>query len=160
MTQNWNDAAARYQAANRQKLREQLVQATPVALPAPKPDNSLEIAQAATDLHTFMRSEEGRSALALLQESRRHFIFGEDSDGGGYGTVYYLDGTGLHRSIEAMGMWVAYSKEVAKPKISSITAHEAVTAAVENGRKKPSEIISWLRAELDKIAAAAPQPEP
>lgn len=159
MTQTWNNAAAQYQAASRQKLQEQQTATIPAAPPTPKPDDSLEIASVATDLHVFMRSEEGRSALALLQGSGRHLIFGEDYEGGGYGTVYFINGTGLHRSIEAMGMWQLYSSEVRKPDISPIPEREAVYAAVQYGGKTPSEIMPWLRAELDKIAAAAPQLE-
>lgn len=160
MTQNWNNAAARYQAVKRQKMQEQQTAAIPATPPTSQPDNSLKIAQVATDLHMFMRSEEGRSALALLLESGRHLIFGEDHAGGGYGTVYFINGTGLHRSIEVMGTWQLYSSEVRKPEISPIPEREAVYAAVQYGGKNPNEIMPWLRAELDKIAAAAPQPEP
>lgn len=108
------------------------------------------------ELELFMGSEDGRSACELLSASGRHINFGEERDGGGYGVVYFIDGKGLQQSVEAMGMWTAFSSDVKKPEISIISARQAIMAAVEHGGIDTGKVMEWLRSQLDQIANAAP----
>lgn len=158
MSQTWDDAAAQYAQRMLKNLRE-VPAAIPATSPTTKPNYTLEVAQAAISLHEFMNSEEGDRATNLLNWSNRCVIFAQ-YDQGGYGAIYYLDVDGLHRCSQAVGAWVASSSQVTRPKIKTVTTNAIVEAAVQYGGKNPSEIIPWLRAELDKIAAAAPQTEP
>lgn len=156
MSKTWDDAAAQYAQRILKSLHE-VPAAMPITPPTTKPDNTLEIAQAAISLHEFMNSEEGDRATNLLNWSNRCVIFAQ-YDQGGYGAIFYLDAEGFHRCSQAVGAWVASSSQVTRPKIKNVSANVLVEAAVQYGGKKPSDIISWLRAELDKIAAAAPSP--
>lgn len=113
-----------------------------------------EAQQGTQELHEFLISEEGGAAIRLLQASNQHIILGEDQESGGYRTVYLMDGNGLQQSVEASGTWVAYSKNVPKPKITPISTQQAIEAAVNFGGKKPTEVVDWLKAELDMIAEA------
>lgn len=159
MSQIWNDAATQYARKRLQRLKDQPA-TMPATPPTTKSDNYLQIARAATDLHEFMNSEEGDRANNLLNWSGCCIIFGLDHDPGGHDTIYYLDADGLHRCSQTMGIWVASASHVARPRIKSATTNEVIEAAVQYGGKNPSEIIPWLRAELDKIAAAAPEQNP
>ena len=141
MNPSWRNAAQSYRTAG--AMQQQHQQDTSIGL-------------GITELEQFMVND-GPSAMELLKASGRHLIFGENREGGGFGVVYYIDGNGLHQSVEAMGMSAAYSQSKRQPNISEITVRQAVEAAVQHGNMKPAEIVSWLRRELDKIANAAPQ---
>jgi hypothetical protein len=154
---NWQDAARRYREAAQIKTQEtqqtaQLGYEKPLHSPA-------DVLQATRELEQFLRSDEGRAALDLLTASNRHINFGEEYEGGGSSVVFFIDGTGLNRSIEASGTWTVYAKEVPKPKITPITAKEAIEAAINPrmGGKKPNEVMTWLRSQLDAIASHAPE---
>lgn len=140
MGRNWFDAARKYQQAKHAQSQ----------LPA-------EIDKATRDLEQFIASNEGSAAKTLLKASGKHIIFGETEASGGFGAVYFMNGDGLQRSVEAMGMWTAYAKEVPKPNLSPITARQAVEAAVYYNKEKPSEVLEWLREKLNEIADSAPQ---
>lgn len=154
---NWQDAARRYRESAQIKTQE--TQQT-TQLDYPKPLHSpADVLQATRELEQFMRSDEGRAALELLTASGRHLNFGEEYEGGGSSVVYFIDGTGLNRSIEASGTWTIYAKEVPKPSITPVTAKDAIEAAINPcmGAKKPSEVMTWLRSQLDAIASQAPE---
>ena len=148
--QKWSDAARRY--------------ALPLPIPVKKksaiPPLRVHVDPdgLARDLATFIANAEGLAAKALLAASKRHINFGESYEGGGYGQVWFFDGTGFNRSDEAMGTWIAYAKEVPVPKITPMTAREAAEAAIDprRGAKKPDEVMAWLRSQLDIIAEQAP----
>ena len=161
--EQWLDAAQRYRKAEEQKQREVSQQRVSQQQEERVQEDrwrlqAANIADAARDLDQFLKSQEGQSAMALLGAAKRHLIFGEECDGG-IADVAFIDASGLQRSIEAGGMGWAYHKlgggEVPKPRISPITARDAVQAAVWHTKKKPHEVLPWLRDELDKIADAA-----
>jgi hypothetical protein len=154
MTQNWNDAARRY---------KEIEAAKPKPVPVPQQEQvqadtwrlqAAQIADAGRELEQFVNSEEGRAAMGLLGAAERHIIFGEEA-GGGYAQVFFIDANGIQKSHEAHGMWTIYSKEkLPEPKISRATSQEAAKAAVWYARRKPKEVVTWLRGELDKLANA------
>ncbi|MBI5654397.1 hypothetical protein HZC53_01955 [Candidatus Uhrbacteria bacterium] len=143
---NWRDAADKYR------------QAQPDEVKAARDQQILALAQ---ELDMFLKSGEGVLALELLKASGRHIILGEEQPEGGFTTVYFLNGDGLRKSDEAAGTWTAYASpnQIPAPKLSPITLGEAAKAALTLGRKQPGELVHWLREELDKIAAAAPEPK-
>lgn len=164
MTSNWSEAAQSYRAAEAARLiteqdhvaaakRDQV--ANNETQPRRVADHTADIDRGTIELEQFLSSE-GQALKELLRASKRHLNFGEEREGGGYGVVYFIDGNGLQQSVEAMGTWTAYSKDVPEPKLTSITAREAVEAAVHYGGKKATEVVNWLRGELDKIANSAP----
>jgi hypothetical protein len=161
MQNNWIKATQSYQAAAlaRQQEEKDRLAATvreQVLSDVGRDQMQMDIDQGTIELEQFMRNE-GQAAMELLQASNRHICFGENYDGGGFGEVYFIDGRGLQKSIEAMGMWVAYRSDIIpKPELSPITARQAIQAAAQHGGKKATEVVSWLHAELDKIASAAP----
>ncbi len=158
MSQKWLQAAEQYRRKNEEKSQEKIEQSITTGESHLLTTDELQIkaglmAYAADDLQKFMNSDEGAAAKALLAASNRHIIFGEESEGG-FANVVFIDRNGLQRSYEASGMWVAYSTNVPEPRISPVQPHEAIQAAVYYSRKKPNEVMTWLRAELDKIANA------
>ena len=164
--EQWLEAAQRYRKAEEQKQQEvsqqQVYQQQKERERVQEDRWRLEaanIADVARALDQFLTSQEGQSAMALLGAAKRHIIFGEECEGG-IADVAFIDASGLQRSIEAGRVGWAYHKlgggEVPKPRISAITAWDAVQSAVWNSKKKPREVLPWLRDELDKIADAAP----
>ena len=157
--QNWKTAAQAYQK-NAERQRQQ----TTSLLPARKEQEErerqdmAELMQAVTDLQQFIAND-GPAALELLSASKRHIILGENNDGGGMTTVYFLGDKGLQMSVEPSGTRLAYMKEIPAAKIRDISVIETVTAATTLGCKNSQELVAWIRDELDKIAAAAPAVE-
>lgn len=143
MTRSWDEAAERYR---RKAAEKASADARPV----------LEMAKAAEALNAFMSSPSGTAAKRLLAASGRHIIFGEEFEGSGYCSVYFLNGDGLQRSFEGTGTWIAYASDPPKPILNAITAEEAVRAAVEFGDKDLNGLMEWLSTELDGIAESAP----
>jgi len=163
MNAKWNEAARKYEDAEAARARQQQERTISATRDSALKDEERrqqqrDIDRGTSELEQFMRTE-GRAAMELLRASKRHLIFGEENGGGGCGTVQYIDGNGLQQSVEAMGSWGVYAKEVPKPKLSSITARQAVEAAVYRGGKRGTEVVSWLRDALDSIASAAPKNE-
>jgi len=154
MTQNWVDAARRY---------KEIEAAKPKPVPAPQQERvqadtwrlkAAQIADAGRELERFVNSEEGRAAMELLGAAKRHLIFGEEAEGG-YAEVFFIDANGIQKSYEVHGTWTVYAKEkLPEPKISRATSQEAAQAAVWYARRKPEEIVTWLRGELNKLADA------
>ncbi len=160
MNSTWNEAAAKYHAEQALRAR-QMQQAQQGQQNNPHNNTatqqlSINIKSATAELQAFLRSEDGRSALALLSASGRHIIFGEENEGGGFASVYFLDGNGLQMSVEAAGQWTAYSKNVPQPELEAVTAEQAVDTFINLGHQKPTEIMNWLHAKLDAIASKAP----
>lgn len=158
MSKKWLDAALRYQLAEEQKPKVASVQQEVQVREDTWRLQAAQIADAGRDLEEFLKSQEGQAAMALLGAAKRHLIFGEESEGG-YADVAFIDFAGLQRSVEPSGTGWLYDKlsgsEVPKPKISRITARDAVQAAVFHTKKKAHEVLPWLRGELDKVADAA-----
>ena len=157
MTQKWLDAAQRYERAKKVVEEQKLVE-TPQEMMSTE-DGRLrlqsEIAKVARELDQFVKSEEGRAAMALLKASGRWVNFGEERESG-YAEVFFIDGNGLFRSVEASGESWIYSREKAPaPKITASTAQAMIEAAAYHEKRKPAEVLNWLRGELDKIANTA-----
>ena len=144
--QLWRDAAAAYA---RQKQVEQPTQDEPVP-PRPLVD-PIQKRAAVQALQRFLTSAQGAAATELLRASGQHIVIAQENEGGGYATVYFLDGDGLHRSVEAAGMWVAYASRVPAPNITPATCEEVVSEAVFQGTR-PEEILPQLIQELNAIA--------
>jgi hypothetical protein len=72
----------------------------------------------------------------------------------GHAMVCFLDGEGLRQSIEGKGLSGAYAGN--KPDISSTTPELTIKAFThpDRGKRKPSELLNYIRGELDKIAEA------
>ncbi len=158
MTIKWQSAIEKYQQVNEgEKRAEKRSVETEQKRQQEHFCTQEKINQATRDLEQFMSSEEGLTAKALLRVSGRHINFGEDREGGGFGVVYFIDGNGLHQSVEAMGTWQVYTANIPEPKISSINARQAIKAAVHYAGRKPDEVLYWLRGKLDEIANFAPQ---
>lgn len=114
----------------------------------------LQIATAARELEYFLQSEEGKSATEFLAISKQHINFGEERVGHGMREVVFIDGNGLHMSSEK----VAYSDNVSKPTTSTISAEEAVMAAINYHKLiDPSEVLTKLKEKLLKMATSAPE---
>ena len=160
MSQKWLDATRRYrqaQAEREKKKTENLLEQEIRVDDSTWRIQAAGIADAARDLEQFLNSQEGQSAMELLAAAKQYIVFGEES-GGGYANVAFIDGHGLQRSIEPSGIWTTHAKRqelLEQTRISPITAREAIQAAVWNTTKKPYEVLSWLRRELDNIANAA-----
>ncbi|KKU33981.1 MAG: hypothetical protein UX57_C0009G0033 [Candidatus Uhrbacteria bacterium GW2011_GWE2_46_68] len=125
---------------------------------AKKQEEDALVHQIARELQQFLDSPEGQAALELLKASGRHIILAEERDGA-HGTVYFLDGEGLRKSHEAMGMWTAYANpqegHVRSPRVLPLEAREAVEV-VKHDRQPLVELIACIRRDLDNIAAEAP----
>jgi hypothetical protein len=147
----WKRAAQEY-AARKQQAAQPAQQADP---PRPPIDRAA-IATAASALQGFLGSSEGATAMQLLAASGQHIIIAQTEPGMGYTTVYYLDATGLHSSVEATGMWVAYTRPPA-PKIGTATCEEAVSEAVFQGRRA-EEVLPEIILELNAIAVKVVSP--
>lgn len=119
---------------------------------------ALQIEQAAEDLEKFLSSPDGGRALALLGAAKRHIIFGEESEGG-EAHVTFIDSAGLGYSVEPSGWWTAYAKkeDLKPPRAMLASPRQAIQAALWHSKRKPLEVLPWLRQELDKIADAAPE---
>jgi hypothetical protein len=111
--------------------------------------------RAAQDLDAFLKSSEGRAAMELLSASGIRIDFSRQSIGDGLGVVCFIDGTGLYCSTEEIKTWVAHGRPHSL-EIEDISANEAIAAAMNPGicGKKPEDVMSCLRNELDSIASA------
>lgn len=161
--QKWIRAAQSFQRAKESEqganaLSERVRMSSAHVDASARQERQARAQRSASQLERFLDSDEGRDALDLLKTSGRHIIFGEERDGGGSGVVYFLNGEGLQQSIEAMGMWTAYSKpeDIRKPELSPIDPLQAVSAFADLRGKDPDELMAWLESELNKIADAAP----
>ena len=158
----WQKAAESYDAheskkATKDLLARQQQQQEHSANAAKRQKHNHDFIQTSSTLSVFLASEEGKTAQALLAASRKSVRICEENPGGGYGVVYFIDGQGLRKSIEPMGMWVAYSrndKEKA-PKISAANCNEVASLALRQGLS-PDQIMQKICDELDSIAAGAP----
>ncbi|QQR60504.1 hypothetical protein IPH19_03780 [Candidatus Uhrbacteria bacterium] len=113
-----------------------------------------EIEEEARKLESFLSSVEGNAARRLLKATAKHIIVGELEASPGHAMVCFLDGEGLRQSIEGKGLSGAYAGN--KPDISSTTPELATKAFThpDRGKRKPSELLNYIRGELDKIAEA------
>jgi hypothetical protein len=151
MSDNWKDAARRYRGAKEASHAQQ-----PNPLFEPQARLEEQVLRATELLCEFMRRH-GSAALELLSASERQIIFGEKPLEDGYGEVYFLDGQGLRKSVEAMGEWVLSSPgDALEAQISAIEPVVAARAFVAYKCCPSTGITEWLHNELDTIAAAAP----
>ena len=154
--ENWLEAARKY-GAKRQAQQPEPQQPTPATAVAVARVTGTTVAEISNALSGFLRSAEGIAATTLLRASEQFVRLAEANEGGGSGFVIFLDGNGLQESIEAMGMWVAYAKkeDVPKPQLKPISTEEAAQGIVSasEGRATAEQVLSNLRADLDRIAA-------
>ena len=154
---NWRQATQRYLLAKKKVSALTIETGKGTATNPP-----LDLVGTENELFYFLATE-GRDGVELLKASRQHIILGENYDGGGVGEAFFLDGTGLRKSTESMGLGAAYNVlqggESRKPSIVDSSCHEAVRAAVQFGKMKPSEIVPFIRKQLDRIARKAPKVE-
>lgn len=156
---DWSKAAEKYrQARVEDEVAKRNIITTPLITVSPE-----LVRKEAKDLEDFLASQEGIIALELLKASGTHIIFGEDRPDGGFGTVYFLGGDGLQKSVEPMGLWIAYAEKIPKPIVTKIAPRHAVEAfwrAIAGQNRCHSvfqiDVLSWLLVKIDKIAKAAP----
>ena len=141
---NWRDAAGLYRQAQ-------------VIVEKEKQDEKLHLV--AEQLHDFLASDLGAEARELLKASCKWVELGrEDVPGTGLVAIYSLAEWGLVRYTTRDRSQETEDDDAATVIINGITAQEAVDAAARLGNKDPESLVRWLREELDKIAAAAPEP--
>ncbi|MFA5185074.1 MAG: hypothetical protein WC551_01155 [Patescibacteria group bacterium] len=141
---NWREAAELYRQAQ-------------VIVEEEKRDERLN--HVAEQLHDFLASDLGAEALELLKASNRYIVFGYKLRVGGSAIMYLLSGHGCCTSNYIDGYVPAHSDVfVPGPILDPIEPYTAVEAALKHGHKDPETFMPWLREELDKIAAAAPEP--
>lgn len=119
----------------------------------------VEIQIVALSLDLFLDTPDGVAALKLLYVSEKIISFGEYKTGSGYNRLYheyFLNGTGLYLSVSGL----PYKDSRPYQQVTetrSITSEEAVSMYLKYKNSDITTFIPWLRAELDKIAEAAPQ---
>lgn len=161
-TNEWAGAAARYQSKNDRLALQAIEQKREEEARKQKEQEETrkkqqEIYLGMERLNAFLE-DHGSDAMALLKASSRHIIFGESRDGGGFSVVYLMNGDRLHECIESTSMSAAFGTgNNPRPIPTRITVQQAIEAAVNHGGKKATEVVDWLKAELDKIAEAAPE---
>ena len=138
---NWREAAEKYRHHAR------------IVVSEVKRDE--EFIHAAEQLHDFLASDLGAEARDLLKASCSWIEFGRESvPGTDFVSRYVLSEWGL--------IWFMSPKtlddDTDSVLITEITTQVAVNVAVRLGNKDPDDLIRWLSGELDKIAAAAPEP--
>lgn len=127
--------------------------------PSPKQGNVARL-ETVSSLEDFLNSPDGKAGLELLYASEKTISFGEYWIGSGHNRLfheYFLNGTGLYLSVSGLPY------EDSRPyqqvtETRSITSEEAVDMYSKYSNSNITGFMPWLRAELDKIAAAAPQP--
>jgi len=161
--QKWAAAAELYEAKNRKEQKEKSDQfgenmaRTIIDQEAEKRKRyQAHVAVGIHELERFLRSRSWFVARTLLAASKRHIIIAEENEGGGITTVYFLDGAGLQRSVEATqtaGLILRSPDEIPKPRISPANVGEVVGLAIRQGAKG-GEIVGRIVSELDRIADA------
>lgn len=137
MSEKWDDAARRYWHVRKNqpltKRRDQLLQ----------------------ELGEFMSRDEGRSAMSLLEASKRCVIFCERRSDtlSSRPTIltYFINGNGLRRATRVKNGVVVYDPE-GQPLSVMLMVYE-ICDTIDS-----AEIMPMLRRELDKIADEAPSP--
>ena len=138
MNSKWEEAARKYEDA-KQDVEEK------------------RIRSAGATLDMFIASEEGRSATRLLAASTYVIPLAEDGPEGGRTIVYALGKDGFVKITSAAGMHLTLGKADFEPIFEIIVGIEAVNAAVKYGRKKPEDVLNFIREKLDKVAEEAPK---
>lgn len=155
----WTDAAERFREkrATQKAQEEQRVVAKTQADQQVKERQeryAADVKKAADELFGFISSPQlWIPAKNLLAASERHIVIAEENEGGGSGVVYFIDGNGLQKSVEAMGMWMAYAQkdDIPKPNISSVDVGEVARLAIRQG-VEPHQIVERIRQQLDRLA--------
>jgi hypothetical protein len=137
--QHWLDAAAAYEAAKQPGV----VSTKPAPPPPPRP----------TQLGEFM-AQHGEAAKRLLAAANTWVLLGESEAAMSMTTSVALDGEGLKRSHQVVGMSAAYSKN--EPEIAPIEPAEAVEL-LTSFEVSETDSIQRIRDKLDQLAASAPQ---
>ncbi len=153
MSESWRTAAQRYRNPTPQPASHK---ASPQPR-QPRTSTSVDVQGLIEQLSLFLDGDEGATARELLAASKSHINLGEDKPTMGYGRVYFLDGTGLHCSTEAMGMLIAYSGS-SRPTIRDLPIKDLVEgiAACDYPSAPLANMLSWIRGRLDGIAQHAP----
>lgn len=139
----WLQAAARYEAAKKPGFKKRRKQ------------HSQKPADSVPSLSAFLLSEEGEVAKKLLAAADRFILLGESEAAMSQSTSVSLDGGGLKRSSQVVGMAAAYTKK--QPEMETIDVNEALNLLHffrDDGYE--DEIVLHIRKELDRIAEDAP----
>ena len=159
MLNDWRAATKAYTKAQEKAGRVFFLKTN--TSPSPK-QGDVTRSETVSSLEDFLNSPDGIAALQLLYASKKTISFGEYKTGSGYGALYheyFLNGTGLYLSIS--GLPYTHSRLYQQvTETRSITSEEAVDIYSKHTSSNITGFMPWLRAELDKIAAAAPQTEP
>lgn len=138
---NWLEAAVRYEAAKKSGFKAR-------KKPAPKQ-------QTTPTLKEFLTSEEGKSGMKLLTAAGTYIPLGETEPAMSRSCTISLDGTGLVRSVQVVGMAAAYSKE--KPELTAISVPDAMkTLCGIDHEKTEADYVAVIREGLNIIANEAP----
>jgi hypothetical protein len=135
--QLWLDAAAAYEAAKQPGY----------VRPQPAPPEPPET------LSGFMASDKGEAAKKLLAAANTWILLGESESAMSRTTSVAMDGEGLKRSHQVVGMAAAFSKE--KAEIVTIDAEEALEL-LRSFDVSQREALGHIYAKLTELVAAAP----
>jgi hypothetical protein len=157
---DWLIAARKYQERATEEAEQPEKSVTTVKPPLQSNTHTGSTAtEIANALRKFILSEEGTSAKILLQASKQYVILEEEYDGGGYGSVYFLDGEGYKVSFEAMGTWQIYARtgSTKEPKVSLVAEFNLACAIVRQseGQASAEGLLNFVIRKLDAIAADA-----
>ncbi len=114
------------------------------------------INRATKELTDFMGSQDGKTALELLDKNKSgiSIVFGTAVDS--CRTTFMLSSTGFVKA-EVEGGTLYQNRD--RGGLLPPSAEEMVRAAVELSGIHPNEILSWLHRQLDIIAECAPLEE-
>jgi hypothetical protein len=107
-------------------------------------------------LKKFSDTEEWDAAISLLRASDNVIIFGAiDSDEIPHTEFYFICKHGFRKCYLPTGTKLEHAFSLMPvSQLLLVSASDVVQAAVLYGMKKPSEVVTWLKNKLDKIALA------
>ncbi len=107
-------------------------------------------------LSKFTKTKEWEAAISLLRASDNVIIFGAiDSDEIPFTEFYFICKHGFRKCYLPTGTKLEHAFSLMPvSQLLPVSASDVVQAAVLYGMKKPSEVVTWLKSRLDKIASA------
>lgn len=158
---SWSAAADRIAEQRRQReaaeaeacaAEDQRLAAERAAAEAARVEMEEAIAAATADLENFMRRR-GAAAMKLLAAANEYILFGCDSGGGQYSSVY-IDGSKIGQEV---GKRAGYgTKPISNNVVGADTAvrYFAYYGIGVRNPQKVCEIVKWLEGRIDAIARA------
>lgn len=134
---NWSEAAEKYRLANPEEIQAK---------------KKRRYQRVLDELEAFLKDQEGREALGLLEASARELVICE-YETNGYRCCWMMDTRGFFyrkRSLE--------ENQPPSPQAQGVLPKDVLQAYVDECGKDVGTFMSWLRYQLDLVAADAPEP--